>query len=68
MWCFCFQEPVKTVKTARVAKRIGATNFVECSAKTNENLQRVFEFATRAALEWSKKKETSGDQRQCTLF
>ena len=56
------------MKTAKVAKRIGATNFVECSAKTNENLQRVFEFATRAALEWSKKKETSIDQRQCTLF
>ena len=58
---------MKNFKTAKVARRIGATNFVECSAKTKENLQRVFEFAAMAGLEWGKKKETGGGERHCAL-
>ena len=62
---------MKSFKTAKVAKRIGATNFVECSAKTQENLQRVFEFAAMAGLEWKRKKETGligGGKRDCTII
>ncbi|KAF9495157.1 hypothetical protein BDN71DRAFT_1391997 [Pleurotus eryngii] len=33
-----------------VAQRIGAMHFLECSAKTGEGLQEVFQYATRAAL------------------
>ena len=44
-----FQEPIKTEKTEKLAKSIGATAFVETSAKTKENLQLLFETATREA-------------------
>ena len=33
-----------------VANNIKATKYLECSAKTNEGVREVFEFATRAAL------------------
>ena len=49
-----------SMRMGSLARRIGATNFVECSAKTKENLQRVFEFAAMAGLEWGKKKEIGG--------
>merc|ERR1712008_547965 len=42
-------EPIKTEKTEKLAKSIGATAFVETSAKTQENLQLLFETATREA-------------------
>ena len=35
---------------AQVAQRIGAKQYLECSAKTNEGVREVFQYATRAAL------------------
>ncbi|KAK9894573.1 RhoA protein [Cystobasidium minutum MCA 4210] len=52
------QEPVPTEQAQKVANKIGAVRYLECSAKTNEGVREVFESATRAAL-MSKKKRSS---------
>jgi len=44
------QRPVSTEEGQGVAQKIGATRYLECSAKTNEGVREVFEHATRAAL------------------
>ena len=33
------------------AKRIGAKNYLECSAKTREGVREVFEYAAKVALD-----------------
>lgn len=45
------QEPISTKKTLSVASRIQAHAFVECSAKTQENIQKLFEVAGKAAMQ-----------------
>lgn len=47
------------------ASRIGAAAHYECSAKTRENVQAVFEAATRAALLWEKPKKR---RMKCALL
>lgn len=42
-----------------VAERIQAYKFLECSAKSGEGLQEVFEQATRAALLAKKKRKST---------
>ena len=44
------QEPVKTEQGRALATKIGASSYLECSAKTREGVREVFETATRAAL------------------
>lgn len=51
------QEPVKTEEGRTMAEKIGAYNYLECSAKLNEGVREVFETATRAALATKKKKK-----------
>lgn len=41
---------VESAQGERVAKEIGAKRYIECSALTGYNVDRVFEVATRAAL------------------
>ena len=66
MYHIFFQEPIKTEKTEKLAKSIGATAFVETSAKTKENLQLLFETATREA---SKAKERNQHRRRdCVII
>ncbi|KAI9733249.1 MAG: GTP-binding protein Rho1 [Cirrosporium novae-zelandiae] len=57
------QEPVSADKAEDVRKKIGAKMYIECSAKTNENVAKVFEEATRAAL-LQKKKE----KKKCLIL
>lgn len=45
------QEPVKGEDGRAMAVRIGAYDYLECSAKTKEGVREVFETATRAALQ-----------------
>ncbi|XP_067932313.1 transforming protein RhoA-like isoform X2 [Watersipora subatra] len=50
------QEPVRHEQGREMCNRIGAKVYLECSAKTKDGIRDVFEAATRAALEKSKKK------------
>ena len=65
MFQFYFQEPIKTEKTEKLAVKIGATAFIETSAKTKENLQLLFETATREA---SKAKQERKKPRPCAIL
>lgn len=38
------------VQGMAVSQKIGARHYLECSAKTNEGVREVFQYATRAAL------------------
>jgi Rho family protein len=51
------QTPVSPEQGAAVAKTIGAARYMECSAKTGEGVQEVFNAAMREALKgkWGKK-------------
>lgn len=51
------QEPVKTEEGRAMADKIGAYDYLECSAKLNEGVREVFETATKAALATKKKKK-----------
>ncbi|KAJ3326609.1 GTP-binding protein Rho1, partial [Gonapodya sp. JEL0774] len=44
------QRPVAYEEGEDVARKIGATRYLECSAKSGEGVTEVFEHATRAAL------------------
>lgn len=46
-----------------IRKNIGATAYLECSAKTNRGVREVFEHATRAALTIRKK-----DKKKCLIL
>lgn len=50
----------------RMAKEIGATKYVECSALTQEGLPRVFDDAIRAALNKPTKKKRGG--HRCSVL
>lgn len=54
------QEPVKTEEGRDMATRIGAFDFIECSAKTKDGVREVFETATRAALKVKRTKGLEG--------
>ena len=65
MYKLYFQEPIKTEKTEKLAEKIGATAFIETSAKTKENLQLLFETATREA---SKAKQQGPRPGPCKIL
>lgn len=48
------QEPVKQEEGRSMSDKIGAFDYLECSAKTKDGVREVFETATRAALEVKK--------------
>ncbi|KAF0989435.1 hypothetical protein HZS_3178 [Henneguya salminicola] len=50
------QTPVKPEEGSDMRNQICALDYVECSAKTKENVKHVFETATRAALSVKRKK------------
>jgi len=57
------QQSMVTVEAAqRMAKEIGAVNFLECSALTQEGLKQVFDEAIRAAMSKPTKKNKKGCQ------
>jgi len=59
------QQSMVTIESAqRMAKEIGAVNFLECSALTQEGLKQVFDEAIRAAMS----KPASAKKRPCKLL
>jgi len=44
------QRPVTPEEGMAVAQKIGAKQYLECSARTGEGVREVFQYATRAAL------------------
>jgi len=48
-----------------VAQKIGATRYLECSAKSGQGVREVFEHATRAALLSKPGKRSKG---KCTVL
>jgi len=59
------QQSMVTIEAAqRMAKEIGAVNFLECSALTQEGLKQVFDDAIRAAM--SRPNKPKG--KKCTLL
>jgi len=58
------QAPVKTEEGAEICDKINANCYMECSAKTKENVREVFYAATKAALEKPKK----GKKSKCSIL
>ncbi|XP_062592570.1 ras-like GTP-binding protein rhoA [Saccostrea cucullata] len=58
------KEPVKAQEGQAIAEHIRAFAFIECSAKTQEGVRKVFETATRAALQVKKKRRI----KKCKIF
>jgi len=56
------QNPISTEQGNELAKKLKAIKYMECSAKTQENLKDVFDEAVRAVLRPAKKK------KGCTLI
>ncbi|KAF9116409.1 GTP-binding protein Rho1 [Mortierella sp. AM989] len=59
--------PITTEQGAKVARQITARDYVECSAKTSEGVNEVFERATRAALVTRPRRSRCGQSR-CRLL
>ncbi|KAI6661972.1 Transforming protein RhoA-like [Oopsacas minuta] len=57
-------EPVRSENGRLVSSRIGAYDFLECSAKTKEGVKEVFEAATLAAL----KSKKSQKKKRCLFL
>jgi len=57
------QNPITTDQGENLAKRLKAIRYLECSAKTQENLKEVFDEAVRCVLQPPKKKRGG-----CTLL
>ncbi|THX57901.1 ras family protein [Aureobasidium pullulans] len=60
------QTPVTEEQARQVKDKIGAKEYIECSAKTNEGVREVFEHATRAAL--TSRKERSSSRKKCLIL
>lgn len=60
------QQPVSSSDGQSVAQKIGASNYLECSARTGEGVREVFEAATRASLKSKEKKEKKS--KKCSIL
>eukprot|EP00056_Hartaetosiga_gracilis_P000701 m.40031 g.40031 ORF g.40031 m.40031 type:complete len:195 (-) comp10313_c0_seq1:609-1193(-) len=59
------QKPVSHGEGGNVAEKIGAFSFLECSAKTGENVRNLFETAARATMT---KHTHGGKKNKCALL
>ena len=50
-----------------MANKIGAYNYVECSAKKNKNISSVFEEAIRSVLRPKTKSDKEKKKRRCKI-
>eukprot|EP01088_Endostelium_zonatum_P018035 TRINITY_DN5621_c3_g1_i1.p1 TRINITY_DN5621_c3_g1~~TRINITY_DN5621_c3_g1_i1.p1 ORF type:complete len:197 (-),score=50.92 TRINITY_DN5621_c3_g1_i1:2-592(-) len=62
-------KPVTTEDGLKMSKQINATQYVECSARTQKGLREVFDTAIRAVLNPKKpEKENKNKKNKCSLF
>lgn len=57
---------VTTEKAMKTAQRIGA-DYIECSAKNNQNIDQVFEMSLKAAMQ-SRRRRRRQSQPGCTVL
>lgn len=65
------QRPVTRQEGQAVAQKIGATSYVECSAKNGTGVREVFQTATKAALSakgGKSKGSRSGSKKPCVVL
>jgi len=62
------QEMIRPDQGKAVADRIGAVAYVECSAKNNENVNVVFQTATRHAMSKNSKPGRGGKNKPCSIL
>lgn len=60
------QKPVTTEEGMALARKLNSVKYIECSAKTTENMKLVFDEAIKAVL--FKKKRTKKSGGGCTLL
>ncbi|KAK4399180.1 Rac-like GTP-binding protein RAC13 [Sesamum angolense] len=61
--------PITTAQGEELKKMIGAVAYIECSAKTQQNVKAVFDTAIKVVLRPPKlKKKTSKSRRICTFL
>jgi len=61
------QQPVPRAAGQEMATRIGAFDYLECSARTKEGVQQVFETANRAAMKNKSGSQKNGGRNFCNL-
>jgi len=64
--CIEHEPDLHSTQARQVKEKIGAKEYIECSAKTNEGVREVFEHATRAAL--TSRKERSSSRKKCLIL
>ena len=57
-----------SIQGEEIRKKIGAYKYLECSARTNEGVQEVFEAATRAALLKITKPSRGSGKKKCSIL
>ena len=64
-------EPISYSQGARLAKEIGAAQYLECSSKTGEGVKEVFDTAIKQVLNercYKPKKGSSAKSKTCTIL
>lgn len=62
------QRPVTRQEGQAVAQKIGATAYVECSAKNGTGVREVFQTATKAALSAKHKRTNGKAKKPCVVL
>ncbi|RWW21032.1 hypothetical protein GW17_00014817 [Ensete ventricosum] len=61
--------PISTAQGEELKKVIGASAYIECSSKTQQNVKTVFDAAIKVVLQPPKqKKKKGGVQKSCSIL
>ncbi|KAG2470751.1 RHOF protein, partial [Polypterus senegalus] len=62
------QEPITYLQGEETRKKINAEMYLECSAKFRENVEDIFQEATKTALYVLKKSKSNRNKRKCVIL